>query len=232
MKINRLFSLELERNSLRPYQIAVEVGTVFILGFIYLMAAIPKIDPGDSDAELFSSYNFVIGLTLVVMMGIFSVISATMSSKFIVDEYRGKKAILLFSYPISRKKIMETKILLVFLFTFGSMLISGAIVLAVFMITESLVPIGNDIASLGLMYLVCYALIAAFCGIASSWIGFRKQSVIATIVASCIIMVTMCQIVAMTFFSGVAMILLLAGMGIITFLAVESMLSQARKMEI
>ena len=74
--------------------------------------------------------------------------------------------------------------------------------------------------------------IAAFCGIASSWIGFRKQSVIATIVASCIIMVTMCQIVAMTFFSGVAMILLLAGMGIITFLAVESMLSQARKMEI
>ena len=95
----------------------------------------------------------------------------------------------------------------------------------------------NDIASLGLMltsiiYLVCYALIAAFCGIASSWIGFRKQSVIATIVASCIIMVTMCQIVAMTFFSGVAMILLLAGMGIITFLAVESMLSQARKMEI
>ena len=59
MKINRLFSLELERNSLRPYQIAVEVGTVFILGFIYLMAAIPKIDPGDSDAELFSSYNFV-----------------------------------------------------------------------------------------------------------------------------------------------------------------------------
>lgn len=237
MKINRLFSLELERNSLRPYQIAVEVSTVFILGFIYLMAAIPKIDPGDSDAELFSSYNFVIGLTLVVMMGIFSVISATMSSKFIVDEYRGKKAILLFSYPISRKKIMETKILLVFLFTFGSMLISGAIVLAVFMITESLVPIGNDIASLGLMltsiiYLVCYALIAAFCGIVSSWIGFRKQSVIATIVASCIIMVTMCQIVAMTFFSGVAMILLLAGMGIITFLAVESMLSQARKMEI
>lgn len=104
MKINRLFSLELERNSLRPYQIAVEVGTVFILGFIYLMAAIPKIDPGDSDAELFSSYNFVIGLTLVVMMGIFSVISATMSSKFIVDEYRGKKQFYYFHIQSVEKK--------------------------------------------------------------------------------------------------------------------------------
>lgn len=237
MKINRLFSLELERNSIRPYQTAVAVSTFFILGFIYLMAAIPKIDPGDSDTELFSSYNFVIGLTLVVMMGIFSVISATMSSKFIVDEYRGKKAILLFSYPISRKKIMETKILLVFLFTVDSMVISGAIVLLVFMITESFIPISNDIVSLRLIltssiYLVCYALIAAFCGIISSWIGFRKQSVIATIVASCIIMVTMCQVAAMTFFSGVAMILLLTGTGIITFLAFESMLSQAGKMEV
>ena len=237
MKINRLFSLEFERNSLRPYQTDVVVSTFFIQGFIYLMAAIRKIDAGESGAVSFGSYNFVVGLTLVVMMGIFSVISATMSSKFIVDEYRGKKAILLFSYPISRKKIMETKILLVFLFTVGSMLISGAIVLAVFMITESFVPISKDIVSLGLIltsiiYLVCYTLMAAFCGIVSSWIGFRKQSVIATIVASCIIMVTMCQIAAMTFFSGVAMILLLVGMGIITFLAVKSTLSQAEKMEI
>lgn len=127
-----------------------------------------------------------------------------MSSKFIVDEYRGKKQFYYFHIQ-SVEKNNGNQDTISILFTFGSMLISGAIVLAVFMITESLVPIGNDIASLGLMltsiiYLVCYALIAAFCGIASSWIGFRKQSVIATIVASCIIMVTMCQIVAMTFF--------------------------------
>lgn len=237
MKMNRLFSLELERNSLRPYQVASVVSAFFILGFIYLIAAIPRIDPGDSDAELFCSYDFVIGLTLVVMMGIFSVISATMSSKFIVDEYRGKGVILLFSYPISRKKIMQTKVLLVFLFTGGSMLISGAIVLAVFMITESFVPISKDIVSLGLVltsiiYLVCYALMAAFCGVVSGWIGFRKQSIIVTIVAACIIMVIMCQIAAMTFFSGAAMILLLVGMGMITFFAVRSMLSQVEKMEL
>lgn len=237
MKINKIFSLELERNSLRPYKIAALISIFFLLGFIYLMAAIPKIDPGDSDAELFASYYFVIGLTLVVMMGIFSVISATMSSKIIVDEYCGKKAILLFSYPISRKKIMETKLLLVFLFTFISMLISGIVILTVFWVTESFIPVSKDIVSLELiltsvMYLVCYAMISAFCGIVSSWIGFRKQSVIATIVASCIIMVMMCQIAAMTFFAGVAMILLLTVMGIVTFGAINSMLSQVDKMEI
>lgn len=237
MKTKRLFSLELERNSLQPYQIAVVVSNFFILGFIYLMAAIPKIDPADSDAELFGSYNFVIGLTFVVMMGIFSMISATMSSKFIVDEYCGKKAILLFSYPISRKKVMKTKMLLVFLFTFVSMLISGTAILMIFMITESFVPISKDSISLRLIltsiiYLIGHALIASFCGIVSSWIGFKKKSVIATIVASCIIMVIMCQIAAMTFFAGAAMLLLLTGMGIVTFFAVKNMLDQVQKMEI
>lgn len=101
MQTDNLFSLELKRNNLRPYQIAAVISNFFILGFIYLMAAIPKIDPGDSDVELFSSYKFVIGLSFVVMMGIFSIISATMASRFIVDEYSGKKAILLLSYPIS-----------------------------------------------------------------------------------------------------------------------------------
>ena len=73
------------------------------------MAAIPKIDPYDSDAELFNSYSFIIGLTMVVMMGIFIIMSATVASKVIVDEYRDKKAMLLFLYPISRKKIMGAK---------------------------------------------------------------------------------------------------------------------------
>ena len=104
MKINRLFSLELERNSLRPYQIAVEVGTVFILGFIYLMAAIPKIDPGDSDAELFSSYNFVIGLTLVVMMGIFSVSRQRCHQSLLWMSIEGKKQFYYFHIQSVEKK--------------------------------------------------------------------------------------------------------------------------------
>lgn len=237
MRTSRLFSMEVEKNSLRPYQIAVMISTLFILGFIYLMAAVPRIDPNDSDVELFSCYNFVIGLTLVVMMGIFSVISATMSSKFIVDEYCGKRAILLLSYPISRKKIMGIKMLLVFLFTFASMLISGTVIIAIFMLTESFIPVSGDSLSLGLIltsiiYLFSYALLSSFSGIVSSWIGFRKKSVIATIVASCIITIMMCQIAAMTFFNGLVLILLVAGMGSITLFAVKSMFSRVEKMEI
>lgn len=237
MKTNNLFSLELKRNSLRSYQIAAVVSTIFIFGFIYLMAAIPKIEPGDSDAELFTSYNFVIGLTFVVMMGIFSVISATMASRFIVEEYIGKKAILLLSYPISREKILKTKILLVFIFSFISMFIGGIVVFLIFMISESVVPISNDnitieLILINIIHLAGYAMNASCCGIVSGWIGLRKQSVIMTVVASVIIMVIMCQITAMTFFSGLVMIFLILGMAFITLLAVRDMSSYVEKLEI
>lgn len=237
MQTDNLFSLELKRNNLRPYQIAAVISNFFILGFIYLMAAIPQIDPGDSDVELFSSYKFVIGLSFVVMMGIFSIISATMASRFIVDEYSGKKAILLLSYPISRKKILKTKILMVFIFSFVAMFIGGMVDFIIFLLTESLVPISTDNISIKLILtnIVCLtgsAINASFCGIVSGWIGLKKQSIITTIVASVIIMVIMCQITAMTFFSGVAMTILVFGMSVLTLLAVKDMLRYIEKIEI
>ena len=76
MNIVRLLFLEVKRKSLRPYYITILVSTFCSLGFLYLMACIPKIDPYDSDIEMFNSYHFVIGLTMIVMMGIYIIISA------------------------------------------------------------------------------------------------------------------------------------------------------------
>lgn len=236
--MKKLIKLELKRNSLMPYHLCTIISTIIMLGFIYLMVAIPKMEPGDSDAELFSSYNFIIGLTQVVSMGIFSIMSAVMASKFVVEEYSGKKAILLFSYPISRDKILNVKILLVFLYTFLAMSISGEIILLVFMFTESLFPLcSGDVISVGLIIksvlsLISYALISASCGVISLWFGFVKKSVITTIVTSCIIMVLICQIVAMSLFSSILIVFILLLVGLLTLLAVYNLWSRVRKMEI
>lgn len=237
MKINKLLFLEIERNRLRPYYIAVFISNLFMLGFIYLMAAIPKIDPYDSDAELFNSYSFVIGLTMVVMMGIFIIISATVASKVIVDEYRDKKAMLLFLYPISRKKIMGAKMILVFIFTFALMMLSGICIFTIFIITESIYPICIDTITIELVirsviYLISYSFVASCCGIVSGWIGFRKKSTIGTVIAACIIMIIVCQISAMTFFSKETMILLIVILGAIAISAAVSLKNQVEKMEL
>lgn len=92
----------LKRNSLKPYHIAVCIITIVILSFLYLVA-ITQIDSADEYTEMFMSYGFIIGLGNIISMTIFSIMSVTMASKFIVDEYMGKKAILLFYYPVDRK---------------------------------------------------------------------------------------------------------------------------------
>lgn len=233
----KLISLELKRNSLKSYHIAVAIITVIMLGFLYLLAAIPKMDPADTDAELFMSYNFIIGLSNVVCMAVFSIMSAVMASKFIVEEYTGKKAILLFSYPIEREKILEAKILMVFSYTAFSMIVCGGFILTVFLGTERLFPLCSDTISLGMIWddilsLLCCSFIAAMLGVISLWFGFVKKSISVTIVASCIIVSVICQIMGMSLFYRPVIISALAATLFIAVLALSNLHYQVKRMEV
>ena len=199
--MHKLIALELKRNRLRPYHIATLICGVTMLGFQYLMAAIPYMDPTEPDAELFSQYPFLMGITCLVCMAIFSILSAVMASRFLVEEYSGKRAILLLSYPIGRKKVLRAKLMLVFLYTVGAMLLCGAMIQTVFFLTELLFPICSDqltieviLQSLG--FLLCCSVLAGMMGVLSLWFGFRKKSVSVTIVASVILATIVCQMIS------------------------------------
>lgn len=64
----KLIALELKRNRLRPYHIATLICGVTMLGFQYLMAAIPHMDPTEPDAQLFSQYPFLMGIALIALL--------------------------------------------------------------------------------------------------------------------------------------------------------------------
>ena len=204
--MNKLTRLELKRNSLKPYHIAVSIITVVILSFLYLLAAIPRMDATDTDAEMFMSYDFIVGLDNIVSMAVFSIMSAAMASKFIVEEYAGKRAIMLFSYPVDRKKIIDTKIITVLSYTVISMLLCNGISLTIFLVTESLFPLCPDTIDTGLILncissMLCYSLSAGLLGIISLWFGFRKKSTIVTIISACIVVSVLCQVIAITLFT-------------------------------
>ena len=201
--MRKLIALELKRNRLCPYHIAVLICGVTMLGFQYLMAAIPHMNPTEPDAELFSQYPLLMGITCLVCMAIFSILSAVMASRFVVEEYSGKRAILLLSYPISRKKVLCAKLMLVFAYTAGAMLMCGAMIQTVFFLTELLFPICSDqltieviLQSLG--FLLCCSILAGLLGVVSLWFGFRKKSVSVTIVASVILVTLVCQMIGAT----------------------------------
>lgn len=236
--MRKLIQFELKRNSLRTYHIATGIIMVVMLSFLYLLAAIPQIDPTDADSELFMSYKFIIGLDNVISMAAFSIMSAAMSAKFIVDEYTGKKAVLLFSYPIDRGRILDAKIITVFSYTAVSMLICNGIILMIFFVTESLFPLCPDTMDMKLILncilsLLCYSLMAALLGLISCWFGFIKKSMIATIISACVIALALCQIVAMTLFAHTVIIIVILA---VVFLAAKSaqisLRHQVKEMEV
>lgn len=235
--MHKLIALELKRNRLRPYHIATLICGVTMLGFQYLMAAIPYMDPTEPDAELFSQYPFLMGITCLVCMAIFSILSAVMASRFMVEEYRGKRAILLLSYPISRKKVLSAKLMLVFAYTAGTMLLCGAVVQAVFFLTESLFPICSDhltikvvLQSLG--FLFCCSVLAGLMGVIALWFGFRKKSVSVTIVASVILAALVCQVIAAALAFWPIMGIVFGVTAIFAILAMQNLLRQVNDMEV
>lgn len=168
-----LISLEIRRSSLRPYHRAALICSVTMLVFYYFMASIPLIDPTETDIGLFSSYEFLFSLNHLLSMAAFTILGSVMSARFIVEEYTGARAILLFSYPVSRRKLMGAKLCLVFFYSTAAMLLCGIATGFFFTLTECFFPICTDtmtgtMAAWIFFSLLFHSLLAGFLALLSS----------------------------------------------------------------
>lgn len=198
-----LIRLELKRNQIRTYVIASLIIAITMLGFLYLFAYAPRLEPNDKDMEIFSGYNNLIPLFGVLNMAVFCVLSAVMFSKFIIDEYSGKRPILLFSYPVSRHKIVVSKLIIVYGFTIISMVNSNLAIFFMFGITENFIHLISEDFTFSIMLqaietTIIMAFIAASIGVVAVGIGFIKKSIPTTIVSAVLIASLMCNIVVNT----------------------------------
>lgn len=196
----KLIKLELKRNNLKSYIMSTIIISVIMLGFIYLFAYAPNID-SDPELQIFKGYTSIITLYSVLSLVIFAVLSAVMYTKFIVEEYKDKRAVLLFTYPISRKKILLSKILVVFLFTVLAMFICNLFVYSIFGISESLIPLVEgsfnlEMISIAFKNTLLYSILASQIGIISAGIGFIKKSIPTTIISSILISSFICNLTA------------------------------------
>lgn len=212
-----LIKLELKRNKIRTYVIASFIIAVTMLGLLYLFAYAPMLEPNDKDMTIFLGYQNLIPLFCVLNMAVFCILSAVMYSKFILEDYSGKRPILLFSYPVSRKKIVLSKLSVVCGFTIISMIISNIVIFSIFSITETFMHLVGEDFTLSIMLdavetTIVMAFAAASIGIAAVGIGFIKKSVPATILSAVLIASLMCNIVVNTTSSRAAMYIFAATM--------------------
>ncbi|MDM5249184.1 ABC transporter permease [Lysinibacillus sp. G4S2] len=181
----KLMKLELRRNNLNTYMKISMIGCLFLIGFIYFVAVVAQVE-NEPD---FQKYSNIFLFTSIMSMFFFSILSATMFSRFVIEEYKGKKMILLFSYPVNRKKILLSKIAVVVVFSTASMIISNIPPIVIFSITETFSPIVNDTLSSELLFSVIKTIIILSIGmngisLIAMRIGFINKSVPSTIVSA------------------------------------------------
>lgn len=232
----KLIKLELRRNSIKPYNISVLIITAVMIGMLYLLAVIPKLDPEEADMDLFMNYGSLANLMGILCMVTFVILSSVMYARFVVEEYSGKRAILLFSYPVDRGLLLKAKVIVVCIYTILAMIFSGGITFGVFFITESLFPICTDQLKLktivdAALTLISYSIMAGVWSIIPLWLGFWKQSTSVTIVSAVIMVTSICQIMT-TFMNYVVAVLFLFVGFIAALVLLKSLTVKMNTMEV
>ncbi len=194
--MNKLIRLELKRNKLTSYYIALTIICIAMTGFLYMIATIAKVE----NAVEFRDYRNILKLHTGIAFLVFSVFSVVMFSKFIIEDYRPKMVLLMFSYPISRTRIFLAKLILVTRFIVFGFLLSTLIPDVLFFLTESIFPIlDGDITmemfSSQLINIIISILSLSSIGFISVRIGFINKSVSTTIVTAILLSVILGNVV-------------------------------------
>jgi ABC-type transport system involved in multi-copper enzyme maturation permease subunit len=196
--MNSLIKIELKRNNVKTYFIASVIICIVMTGFLFLFAYAPQIDP-DPDLQIFAGYDNLISMFSILNMAVFATLSSIMYTRFVIDEYKDKRAILLFSYPIKRGKVMFAKLAVVSLFTLSSMVVCNILTFGIFSISESIIPLVNGDISAQLWLRVVkvtfiMAVTAASIGVVAAGIGFIKKSIPTTIVSAVLLSSLFCNV--------------------------------------
>lgn len=131
-----------------------------------------------SSIEMFTNMSFLI-------------FSSTMLASVIVSSYKNKTIHLMFSYPISRKKIIASQMLSVWIFNFIALVLSKVLLYTVLVATKEYTHISAENIALGSVVFYIEILVNSAVMVSISFIalliGLKLKSSKATIIAGVII---------------------------------------------
>lgn len=194
----KLIQLELRRNRLSAYWIAALSITLTLVGMGLLFLFLPLImeTTGEyvpySEKMMMGSWNGMIPLLSTLAMVAFSILSAAMHARYVISDYSGKRLLLLFSYPLPRKKILWAKCCLVFVFTVVMLIICNLAATCLLGLLSNIFHIipetfGPDQILHLLLSSLVLSLLAGAVGMIAMRIGFWKKSVTVAIVSSVVL---------------------------------------------
>lgn len=184
----KLIRLELKKHRIDSMILTAFLISLSVLGLMVLVGFIEKFE----GLEAFAGYGESLMITETLLRIAFVIYASVLIAKFVIEEYKSKTISVLFSYPISRKKLIAAKLVIIFVFTLGALLISNLIVTAAFLyISEQFAlvtePIDADRIREHAIYALFQSVSAAGVSLIPMFFGMMKKSVPVTIVSSVLI---------------------------------------------
>lgn len=120
-----------------------------------------------------------------LVKSVFIVWQSVLIAILIVEEFRSKTVLVLFSYPIKRQMILLSKLLLIFALILSAMIFSQILQNSVFWWLSQLIPfIKYQISALEILQISITTMTAIAMGMAPLYIGILNKSTVATVVSS------------------------------------------------
>ncbi|QJC94804.1 Conserved hypothetical protein similar to YcbO [Bacillus mojavensis] len=189
----KLIRIELRKMKMGWYVRGVIIANLIILGFMWLVSYTEKAEGTESFQSMDEAF-VVIG---TFVRAVFIVFGAVLIAKLVISEYKNKTIQVMFTYPISRKKLLAAKLSISGgLTTFITMLVSNSFVAAAYYMLNSIyhvIPgeLSADVMSQHSVKMAVFAFGAAGTSLVPIFFGMRKHSVPATIISSVVIVMLM-----------------------------------------
>lgn len=127
----KLIRLEFKKNKTVKYLIKVgliiAISLLFFFAFTFWGIALDS-DTGKVEADMVGRLTMLVSTCMDL---VFMIFAASMYSSFIIEPYQNKSINLMFTYPVSRKKLMFAKIAAVWVFSLVSLMAARVIIFVV-----------------------------------------------------------------------------------------------------
>ncbi len=123
-----LIRIELRKIKIGWYVRGALIANLIIMGFLWLISYSEKADGGVSFQSMEEAF-LIIG---TFVRSVFIIFGAVLIAKLVISEYKNKTILVMFTYPISRKKLLTAKLMIAAGLTFITILLSNILIAAVF----------------------------------------------------------------------------------------------------
>ncbi|CKF06183.1 ABC transporter permease [Bacillus paranthracis] len=183
-----LMKLELKKFKLGWYVKRAIIANIVILAVMIFMSIIAQVE---GDAEIRNPETILL-MASTIVRATFIIFGSVLIARLIIGEYKNKTILLMFSYPINRKKMMASKLAITAIVTFITVIVSNILVVGIFFGIDSYFSIlpnsftVDQLVQEGIK-LVPLAIATAGMSLIPLYFGMRKRSVPTTIVSSLIV---------------------------------------------